>query len=216
LAFALGQGLASGVPDEILGPLPTAWEGTSLSITDAKGNTAAAPLVFTSQDQVTFQVPTTAAPGIASITINNATGASQKVGNVTIAAVAPALFTVNGSGLAAAYAVRVSGSNQLVEPAEAIDNTGGFIAAPIGMGSGSDQVYLSLFGTGLAGATLANTTVTVNGQNATVVYLGPQGSVPGLDQVNVLLPASLAGAGNVNVALTAAGIAANRVGITIE
>ena len=38
----------------------------------------------------------------------------------------------------------------------------------------------------------------------------------GVDQVNVLLPASLAGEGNVNVQLTAGGTAANPVQVTIQ
>ena len=215
LAFALGQNLALGIPDEILGPLPTAWEGTSVSLVDGKGTTFAAPLVFVSQDRVTFQVPPTAAPGTASLTVT-APGSTQKASNITIAPVAPSLFTVNGSGLAAAYAVRVSGGTQIFEAADGLDSTGGFIPTPISMGSGSDQVYLSLFGTGLEGATAATTSVTVNGVAGTVVYLGPQGSVPGLDQINVLLPASLAGAGNANVQLSVGTVTSNQVQITIQ
>jgi uncharacterized protein (TIGR03437 family) len=215
LAFALGQNLALGIPDEILGPLPTAWEGTSVSLVDGKGTTFAAPLVFVAQDRVTFQVPTTAAAGTASLTVT-APGGTQKVSNITIAPVAPSLFTVNGSGLAAAYAVRVSGGTQVFETADGIDSTGGFTPTPISMGSGSDQVYLSLFGTGLEGATAATTSVTVNGVAGTVVYLGPQGSVPGLDQINVLLPSSLAGAGNANVQLSVGTVVSNQVQITIQ
>jgi uncharacterized protein (TIGR03437 family) len=58
--------------------------------------------------------------------------------------------------------------------------------------------------------------VTVNGVNAPVKYAGAQGSFPGLDQVNVLLPASLAGKGTVEVQLTAGGVAANPVQIVIQ
>jgi uncharacterized protein (TIGR03437 family) len=58
--------------------------------------------------------------------------------------------------------------------------------------------------------------VTVNGVAASVAYAGPQGTFTGLDQANVLLPASLAGKGNVTVQLTANGIAANSVNITIQ
>jgi uncharacterized protein (TIGR03437 family) len=57
--------------------------------------------------------------------------------------------------------------------------------------------------------------VTVNGVNALVLYAGPGGSV-GLDQVNIQLPASLAGKGNVNVQLTAAGVSANPAQVTIQ
>jgi uncharacterized protein (TIGR03437 family) len=215
LGFALGQGLATGIPDEILGPLPTSWEGTSLSIVDSKGTSSPAPLVFVSQDQVTFQVPATVATGPAQVKIT-AVGATQTVSNVMIAATAPALFTINGSGLAAAYAVRVSGTSQTVEPAYSINSSGGFTAAPINLGASGDQTYLSLFGTGLQSVGLTNLTVTINGVNAPVLYVGPQGSVPGLDQVNVQIPASLAGKGNANVQLTAGTVLANQVEITIQ
>jgi uncharacterized protein (TIGR03437 family) len=40
--------------------------------------------------------------------------------------------------------------------------------------------------------------------------------VDGLDQINVLLPSALAGSGDVSVVLTAAGIAANSVHVTIN
>jgi uncharacterized protein (TIGR03437 family) len=49
-----------------------------------------------------------------------------------------------------------------------------------------------------------------------VLFAGPGGGVPGLDQVNVAIPKSLAGAGNVTVQVTASGIAANPVQITIQ
>ena len=54
-----------------------------------------------------------------------------------------------------------------------------------------------------------------------VLYAGPQGAgAPGayygLDQVNVLVPRSLSGAGIVNLVLTAAGFEANTVTIDIQ
>jgi len=52
--------------------------------------------------------------------------------------------------------------------------------------------------------------------NAPVIYAGPQGADAGLDQVNVLIPAQLAGSGTVNIVVTAAGIAANTVNILIH
>jgi uncharacterized protein (TIGR03437 family) len=74
---------------------------------------------------------------------------------------------------------------------------------------------LIVYGTGFDTAGTSNVSATVNGVNATVLYAGPGGSA-GLDQVNILLPASLAGAGNVNVQLTAAGVDANPVQVTIQ
>jgi len=51
---------------------------------------------------------------------------------------------------------------------------------------------------------------------ASVAYAGPQGTFTASISANVLLPASLAGKGNVTVQLTANGIAANSVNITIQ
>lgn len=45
---------------------------------------------------------------------------------------------------------------------------------------------------------------------------GPQGSYAGLDQVNVVLPRSLAGRGEVDVLLTVDGRAANPAKINIK
>jgi uncharacterized protein (TIGR03437 family) len=84
-----------------------------------------------------------------------------------------------------------------------MDPSGAISPSPLNMGSSGGQVYLILYGTGIAAAGTSNTQVTVNGANATVLYAGPQGGSPGLDQVNILLPASLTGKGNVNLQLTA-------------
>jgi uncharacterized protein (TIGR03437 family) len=125
------------------------------------------------------------------------------------------VFTVNGSSLAAAIAVQVAANGtQTSQAAFTLNSAGSFSANAIGMGS--DQVYLTLFGTGLAAAGTQGVSATVAGVSAPVLYAGPQGSFTGLDQVNILLPASLTGKGNVNLQITAAGIAANPVQITVQ
>ncbi len=214
LAFAMGQNLAPDSP-EILGALPTTLNGTSVSISDAKGSITSAPLIFVSPSQVTFQVPSTVAAGTARVTIT-APGSTQSANNVVIAPVAPAVFTVNGSGLVAAYAVRVSSTGtQTIEPAYALNAQGSYSATPISMGSATDSVYLTVYATGVQAAGLAKVTVTVNGISTPVLYAGSAGYA-GVDQVNVQLPASLAGAGTVSLQLTAAGIAANTVQIVLQ
>jgi uncharacterized protein (TIGR03437 family) len=59
-------------------------------------------------------------------------------------------------------------------------------------------------------------TVSVGGTSIQVASAGPQGGFVGLDQANILLPQSLAGKGNVTLQLSANGIAANPVNITIQ
>jgi uncharacterized protein (TIGR03437 family) len=74
----------------------------------------------------------------------------------------------------------------------------------------ADRTYLVLYGTGIRNRTsLAGVTCTVGGQAATVLYAGPQPESPGLDQVNVLIPAGLTG--EVTVTLSVDGQTANAV-----
>ncbi|HVO97274.1 MAG TPA: hypothetical protein VMT15_04370 [Bryobacteraceae bacterium] len=193
------------------------FDNTSVSITDAAGNTSVAPLFYLSPGQVDFQVPSNVTTGLAKVTIN-ANGAIQTASNVPILAVAPALFTLNNAGLASAYAIRVSaGGTQSVQQIYTQDPATGLISPnPINMGSATDKVYLVLYGTGFDGATAATTTVTVNSLTAPVLYAGSSGTTPGLDQVNLQIPSSLAGKGNVNVQFSVSGVASNPLQVTIQ
>ena len=129
----------------------------------------------------------------------------------TIAAVAPALFTLNAAGLVAGYVVRVSQGSQTVEPiSDPID------LGPTGGSSPITQVYLCLFGTGIRGAPAGQVSVHVQGIDAPVIYAGPQKQFAGLDQVNVLLPIELAGTGDVGIVLTAGEIQAPTVRVSIK
>jgi uncharacterized protein (TIGR03437 family) len=215
IGYAAGQNLTRANTEPIVGPLPTTWGDASVSIVDSAGKTWAAPLMFVAPWQVNFQVPMGVAAGSAQVKVSSTAGI-QSANNIQIGPVAPAMFTLNGSGLAAGYAVRVSGASQTVESTYALNSFGSFSAAPIDMGSSTDQVYLVLYGSGLQAAGTSGVTATVNGATAQVVYAGPQTTFPGLDQVNLILPSSLAGKGNVNVQITASKIPANPVQITIQ
>ena len=213
LAFALGQKLVSD-SGETVGPAPASL-GATVSILDAAGNTTNAPLMFVSPSQVTFQVPLTVARGLARVTVT-APGSSQAASNVVVAPVAPAVFTVNGNALLAGYAMRVSATGtQTIQPTYVLNPQGSYSAAKINMGVASDKVFLTIYATGMQAAAQANVSVTVNGLTAPVTYAGPSG-YSGVDQVNVQLPAPLAGAGTVAVQLTASGITANPVQIAIQ
>jgi uncharacterized protein (TIGR03437 family) len=130
---------------------------------------------------------------------------------VQIVSVAPGIFTLNGGGLAAAGLLRVSGAAQTPEGVYAVDAAGAVVALPINMGPASDQIYLTLYGTGLRAAATAGTTLTINGVDVPVQYAGAQGGFVGLDQINVQLPRSLAGAGSVELVVKANGLPTNTV-----
>jgi uncharacterized protein (TIGR03437 family) len=215
LATANGAGLATATSGSTPLTLATTFGGSSVSIVDSTGKTFAAPLLYVSPTQINFEFPSDVAAGTAKVTITSGDG-TKSTANVQVVAAAPGLFTLNGSGLAAAYAVRVAadGTQTPIE-AYTIGSGGAIVANPISLGASTDKVYLILFGTGLPSAS-SSVTVTVNGVNAPVLYAGPGGGFAGLDQFNVLLPASLAGKGNVNVQLTAGGVASNPVQVTIQ
>ncbi len=75
-------------------------------------------------------------------------------------------------------------------------------------------MVLLLFGTGFRGRSGA-VRATIGGENAEVLFAGPQGDFVGLDQINVRLPRSLSGRGGVTVTLTVDGKTANSVTIRI-
>jgi uncharacterized protein (TIGR03437 family) len=125
------------------------------------------------------------------------------------------LFAANGDGQgpAAAVLLRVrSDGSQTTEPVVIYDaSRNEFVAAPIDLGAPDDQVFLICFGTGLSAlssdrkqlGTLADLKATVEATQVEVNYAGPQGEFVGLDQINLRLPRSLAGSGDVGTAGTA-------------
>jgi uncharacterized protein (TIGR03437 family) len=216
LATANGVNLAA-VTATLTSPFPTMYSGTQVSIVDAAGFTTMAPLLSVSPTQITFLVPKTVATGTAQISIASTSPFTpiQTANNVEISGVAPGLLTLNGEELAAAEVIQVAANGTQTVLPVSTTNGGATVGQPIVLGGGN-TTYLVLFGTGIASAGTALTTVTINGTAATVAYAGPAGADTGLDQVDVLIPAKLAGAGNANVQLTAAGVAANQVQVTIQ
>ena len=83
--------------------------------------------------------------------------------------------------------------------------------------SDNRPLYLSLYGTGIRGASsIANLHVTIGGVPVPVEYAGPQRQFAGLDQVNLHLPPSLNGKGETDLVLTVDGVAANTIRIGIH
>ncbi len=216
LASAFGTDLANTFPGSTSLPLPTSFGGTTVSIVDAAGKTSAAPLLYVVPSQVNFEVPAGVATGPAEVIILSGDG-TKTIGSAQIQPVAPGLFTFNSTGLAAAYVIVYhADQTNTFEPVYASGSGGTLVANPVSLGSTGDQAYLFLFGTGFDAAGTSGVSVSVGGANIQPTFAGQQGAYAGLDQVNVPLPASLAGKGNVTIQLTANGLAANAVNITIQ
>jgi uncharacterized protein (TIGR03437 family) len=214
LATAYGSDLANGAPNSPGLPWPDSLEGTSVAIVDSTGATTAAPLTYVSQIQVNFQIPDSVAMGPATVKVTSGDGTVSPA-QVTLSSYAPALFTLNTGNLAAAVAICVSSSGSQTPEYPYQEVNGALVAQPLNLGACA-QTVLVLFGTGLDKATTAGTQVTIGGVASNVLYAGPQGTWPGLNQINVTIPQSLAGKGSVPVVLGAGGGTSNTVNVTIQ
>ncbi len=213
IVSAYGSKLATSVANAS-GSLGTTLVGTTVTIADSTGASTLAPLFYVSPAQVNYEVPASVALGAATITVKSGDG-TIGTGSVTITDVEPGLFLFNTSGLIAGSILRVTDSGQQVaENLFTQDGAGNITASPVDLSNG--QVYLILYGTGIRRAAASQVTVSVGGVNAPVSYAGAQGGFVGLDQINVLLPASLAGRGDVPLSVTAAGRQSNTARITIK
>ncbi|HEX3875429.1 MAG TPA: DUF3500 domain-containing protein [Bryobacteraceae bacterium] len=214
-----GTALASSAASASTTPLPTSLGNVQVQVTDSSGVSRPAPLFYVSPTQISFQNPAGTTTGSATVTVTNGSALSQ--GAFTIQNVSPGLFAANanGQGVAAAMAVlaKADGSQVTEAVLQLNSSTNQYEAVPLTVASGSDQLYLILFGTGFRNrSSLANVSVTVGSASAQVTYAGAQGSYTGLDQANIVIPSSLAGSGNVNVVLTVDGVSSNPVSINIK
>jgi uncharacterized protein (TIGR03437 family) len=185
------------------GQLPTELAGTRVEV-----NGEAASLLYVSSSQINFVVPADAATGTANVLVRNtSTGAAQSA-TVLVQNTAAAVFSADGSGKgpgAILNAVTNAAAPFLVETPEI---------------AGSDQrTRLAVYATGLRYAgnssqdsaivnVAANVVATAkdaagNSYTLTVEYAGPAPGYFGLDQVNIVLPPDLDGAGVVSLFLTA-------------
>lgn len=215
MASAFGAHLATTTLTANGAPLPTTLGGTSVTVRDSQGAARLSPLFLVSPTQVNYQVPEESAPGDAVVIVEHENGAFA-AGRLRIALVAPALFTANasGRGLAAALVLRVrADGTQSYEPVARYDAAQQrFVALPIDVSVATDQVFLILYGAGFRRrSALSAVSVTMGGAPAQVLYAGAHPSYVGVDQANVLIPRALAGRGEVEIALTADGQAANIV-----
>jgi uncharacterized protein (TIGR03437 family) len=91
------------------------------------------------------------------------------------------------------------------------------VAVPLDLGAATDKLAITLYGTGLRNASSPqNVVATVGRVAAQILYAGAQPQYPRLDQVNLIVPRALIGAGEVPVVLTVDGQTANVVTLNIK
>jgi uncharacterized protein (TIGR03437 family) len=179
----------------------------------------AAPLFFVSPQQINYQIPAGISAGVATVTIE--TGIATFTETVEITPVSPGIFAANadGQGVPAAIVRRFS-NNQEVFPsvlAGQLNAQSRWVPLPINLGPASDVVVLEMYGTGLRSrSALSAVNVKIGGADGEMIYAGPQPDFAGLDQIDVIIPRSLIGRGEVDVVMTVDGRTANTVRIHIQ
>jgi uncharacterized protein (TIGR03437 family) len=187
--------------------------GSALTVTDSMGVMRSAQVYAIAGNLVNFIVPDGTAPGIATIAVAGA------VGTASIGPSAPGLFAANETGQGPAAAQVLYGN-----PDGSIKYTPTFSCSAPGnctntsiVFNGANALTLVLYGTGIRGASsMSNVQVNIANLSLPVLYAGAQSSIAGLDQVNVSLPSTLQGRGQVVVTVTVDGQATNMVQVAFQ
>ncbi len=184
---------------------------TTLAGTTVYMNGAPSPILYTSPNQVSAIVPFGITSSAAQIFIVNQ-GQSTEPVSVKLAPTAPAVFTLNASGIGQAAAYNQDGSvNGASNPAKAGALVTFFIT---GAGATNPPSQDGMLAAVPLPQPLATTLVAIGGKNATVQYSGgSQGTVDGIIQVNAVIPTGLT-AGNVTLIVQVAN-AASQGNVTI-
>jgi uncharacterized protein (TIGR03437 family) len=196
-------------------PLPTTLGGVKVTI-----NGVDSQLSVASNGQINLVVPQQLNDGLATVVVTNADG-TTRIGTINIQRTAAGIFTffANGQGVPAAVTTT---DGVVFLPVFNPDGSPRSVSA----GTANSPNFLILFTTGLRNAPAANpndqngvaeaVTAMVRDTTATVTFAGPAPGFAGLDQVNLIIPPQLAGAGQVNLKLTAGGYTSNTVTIRIQ
>lgn len=194
------------------GQWPTTLAGTTVQV-----DGQAAELYYVSSGQVNFLVPDITDFGSVSVVITDVASGATQISSVTLENTAVGIFTSNASG---------SGPGAILN---GVTNAGPPFLVVTPQNGGSDlRTRLAVYCTGLRYAgnptqdpSVVNIAASVTAQgidtagnqyNFTVEYAGGSDpAFPGLDQVNLVLPAQLDGAGVVSLTITAGNVTSNVV-----
>jgi uncharacterized protein (TIGR03437 family) len=199
-ASAFGTGLASQPVTATNPLLPISLDGTTVYV-----DGVAAGLIFVSNQQVNFVVPSKTPLRPADIMVVARDGAVSR-GMASIAGTIPAIFTQRGDGTGAPAGVASADGQNFNLP---ISNPDG---SPIPIDAG---YFLKIFGTGMRFAS-TEMTINIGGMDVTPSFFGAEGFYQGLEHVNLQIPQSLAGSGEVDMVLTLDGKTSNTVKLNIK
>jgi uncharacterized protein (TIGR03437 family) len=199
----------------IAAPASGAFSSQPLAGTSVSFNGFPAPLLYSSAGQVSAIVPYEVAGSTVTLMSVSYQGQSSTYA-LPVAAAAPSIFTVNGSGVGQAAAVNNADGriNSLTNPVQIggfiqLYATGEGVTSPAGIDGALAPLVLPL------PAPIPQVTATVGGVAANVAYAGAApGAVAGLMQVNIQIPAGVTPGSQVQLVLQV-GAAATGPGVSI-
>ena len=175
-----GEELAPAAQAAPAYPLPLTLQGVSVTV-----GGIAAPLYYVSPGQINFQVPFGVPLGGAALVVTRGSQSGQRA--LTVAAVAPGIFTATGDGSSgAAYVVHASDYSRVTQSNPAV--AGEYLAIfCTGLGATTPP---SIEGQPASAGTIQATYyfVDINSREAMPSYAGPAPGYAGLYQVNFQLP----------------------------
>jgi uncharacterized protein (TIGR03437 family) len=212
---------ANGVTHESLvadgGPVETLG-GITVTVTDSAGNSAAAKIFSLAPNEVSILTPDSLELGPATILVQSAGGDTWQA-ETEFMRVSPGLLTVSSDGLVRGYfeSIAADGSSTVGELVTQDPDTGAMLPLPLDLGPEDQTNFIVLYGTGFRGASSVEAArATIGGEPAQVVEIVGNPDFPGLDQVRIRVPHSLAGKGLSDIVFSPEGVAANTVRLSIK
>jgi uncharacterized protein (TIGR03437 family) len=214
IAFGAADAIAPALVVASDSPWPTNLGGVRLDITDNAGQTHPAPIYYVTTNQMAYLIPADTPPGPATAKLTTSAGVAI-TGSFNIDRVSPGLYSANstGSGVAAGFWIRAAADGTQIQGYLFDPTTRSPL--PVDLAADSDRVFLSLYGTGFRNASQAM--ASVGGVGVPVYGFAAVAAYQGEDVINIgPLPRSLAGRGEVGIAVTFDGKGANSVTVSIK
>ncbi|HXM42283.1 MAG TPA: hypothetical protein VN924_13605 [Bryobacteraceae bacterium] len=147
-------------------------------------------------------------------TDNTVTWSCQGVLSTSLSIIGTAAGNVESGSVKASPVLHNNAVQVITAHADGSQSQRPLTAAPVDPGASTDKTMLQFYASGVRDASEVH--VQIAGQEVPVVYAGPAGHFPGLDEVTVEVPRSLSGMGESDVVLTADGESASPVRIHVQ
>jgi uncharacterized protein (TIGR03437 family) len=209
LATIFGYSLANTSVSATGVPLSGSLGGTQVTISGIL-----APLLYVSPSQINFQVPWgVAGQSETAVVVTTAAGISSTV-NVNLSAVAPAIFTANGSGVGQG-SVFTPQFQYAAAPTPATRGQYVMIYAT-GLGAVANQPATGAAVSDASATTTQVPTVTIGGVQASTNFAGLAPGYVGVYQINALVPTTITPGAAVSLGLRSGEMSSKTVTIAVQ